>query len=535
MEENRIDTEKWHEIMSEVIREEMDFAAYVNVKTEVLSTIVTNKDTEVLSPITGNYIKIVEEFIPRYVHPKDRSLCRECLELSYIKGELECKEKIMIEYRLLLGDIYRRKKLNIRYFKKDRNYIVFVRHDITENYAEDQRQKEKLYDALAEAREANQAKGEFLMRMSHEIRTPMNSIIGLAYLSRENVEKVKQVQENLDKIEMSAHFLLSFVDDILNLSQIESGNVALNQEETDFQKFMEELKRTSGAMAHEKHICFTMEMRGKFGEEYRFDSEKLKKALLNILQNAVKFTQTEGRVELIAELLKETAKDAVIRFEIRDTGIGMDEKFLPYLFEAFEQEDNGITTLYGGTGLGLSISKNIIDIMGGRIDVYSEKGKGTTFIVTLTLEKVEECEENQRKQSKSLNLDYDFSGKRVLLVEDNEINIDITKNILTHKNFEVDTAMNGEDGLKQFLSHEPGYYDVILMDIRMPVMDGLTATKKIRRSNHPDSERIPIVAMTANVFEEDVKKSFEAGMDAHLSKPVDIKQMYFLLDSMIFY
>lgn len=171
--------------------------------------------------------------------------------------------------------------------------------------------------------------------------------------------------------------------------------------------------------------------------------------------------------------------------------------------------------------------------MDGKIDVYSEKGKGSTFVVTVALERVEDMEESIRKQNKSETLDYDFSGKRVLLVEDNEINIEITKNILTHKNFEVEVAVNGEEGVSMFLEHEPGYYDVILMDVRMPVMDGLTATKKIRESGHMDSSRIPIVAMTANAFEEDVRKSFEAGMDAHLSKPVDIKQIYSVLDSMI--
>ena len=182
----------------------------------------------------------------------------------------------------------------------------------------------------------------------------------------------------------------------------------------------------------------------------------------------------------------------------------------------------------------MSIARNIIEFMGGKIDVYSEKGKGSTFVVTVTLQKVADYEMSLRKQSKLENLDYDFSGKRALLVEDNEVNIEITRNILKHKNLEVEVAVNGEEGVNAFLMHEPGYYDVILMDIRMPVMDGLTATKKIRNAEREDAKKIPIIAMTANVFEEDVRKSFEAGMDAHLSKPVDIKQMYFVLDGMIY-
>lgn len=534
MREKILDIEKRHEIMSEVMRDQMEYVIYVNLDTEILGTIVTNEKSQVVPPEIGNYTEVVNRHAIEYIHPEDVVDCMRQLQLSFIVMELESRDKISIEYRILCGTEYRRKKMDIRYLQNDKRYIIFVRTDITERYEEEQRQKKKIYQALTEARRANQAKGEFLTRMSHEIRTPMNSIIGLAYLSRENLENKKQLSENLDKIDMSARFLLSFVDDILNLSQIESGNVAMHQDVVRMEEFLGELNRVTGAMAHEKHVCFTMETRGKFWKEYRFDAEKLKKALLNILQNAVKFTQPEGRVDFIIELLAETQNQTVFRFEVRDTGIGMDEKFLPRVFDAFEQEDNGNTTLYGGTGLGLSISKNIIEFMDGRIDVYSGKGNGSTFVVTMGLEKVEDSEETLRKQNRSGNLDYDFSGSRVLLVEDNEINIDITRNILTHKHFEVDTAINGEEGVKLFVSHEEGYYDAILMDIRMPVMDGLTATRKIRGLDREDAKRIPIVAMTANVFEEDVKKSFEAGMDAHLSKPVEIKQMYSLLDEMIF-
>ena len=177
-----------------------------------------------------------------------------------------------------------------------------------------------------------------------------------------------------------------------------------------------------------------------------------------------------------------------------------------------------------------TISKNIIDFMGGKIDVYSEKGKGSAFVVTVPLKT---AKEDRRRTERTTYQEYDFSGKRVLLVEDNEINIEITRNILIHKNFMVDIAENGKAGVEQFLKHEPGYYDVILMDIRMPVMDGLAATRCIRESDHADSKTVPIVAMTANVFEEDVKKSFDAGMNAHLSKPVDIKQMYAVLDELV--
>ena len=246
-------------------------------------------------------------------------------------------------------------------------------------------------------------------------------------------------------------------------------------------------------------------------------------------------------MDFIAELLQDAPGSGKFRFEVRDTGIGMSEEFLPKMFEPFEQEEEGGTTLYGGTGLGLAVSKNIIDFMGGKIDAYSVKGSGTTIVVTVELEKAEQAAEEtvveSRKevsgeaQKKSGKKDYDFSGKRILLVEDNDINIEITRNILLHKNFEVE--LNGKECVDRYLEKALGYYDVILMDIRMPVMDGLTAAKVIRESSHGDSKTVPIIAMTANVFEEDVKKSFEAGMDAHLSKPLDIRQMYELLSQLV--
>lgn len=382
-----------------------------------------------------------------------------------------------------------------------------------------------------------------LERMSHELRIPMNSIIGLTYLSKENIENPRQVLENLDKIERSVKFLRSFMDDILNLSLLESGRVADEKREISFVQFLEELTGPVKSMAEEKQLFFLTEQRGVLQQNYCFDGDKLKAALSNILENAVKYTPAGGRVDFIAELLQDAPGSGKFRFEVRDTGIGMSEEFLPKMFEPFEQEEEGGTTLYGGTGLGLAVSKNIIDFMGGKIDAYSVKGSGTTIVVTVELEKAEQAAEEaaveSRKevsgeaQKKSGKKDYDFSGKRILLVEDNDINIEITRNILLHKNFEVDVALNGKECVDRYLEKALGYYDVILMDIRMPVMDGLTAAKVIRESSHGDSKTVPIIAMTANVFEEDVKKSFEAGMDAHLSKPLDIRQMYELLSQLV--
>lgn len=525
---------KEQKIIENVLKSELDFITYVDADTGIYHTIITNEETDVTPPTYGDYAEVNEVTIPKFVHPDDQEECAKALLLSNIVEELSGKDHIVVPYRLLCDSSYRRKELSIYYHGGDRKTIVMVRRDVTDSYEEEQRQNERLYYALMDARHANQEKNEFLERMSHEIRTPMNSIIGLSYLTKEYADNDKQVLENLDKINKSAHFLLSFIDDILNLSQIESGNVAMVQQDVEFENFLADIARKVQKWAKPKQITFAMERRGAFDREYSFDGEKLGKALLNMLENAIKYTRQEGRVDFIVERLYDSDGEATIRFEIRDNGVGIEESFLPYIYDPFEQEDEHGTTLNGGTGLGLSIARNIIEFMGGKIDVYSEKGKGSTFVVTVTLQKVADYEMSLRKQSKLENLDYDFSGKRALLVEDNEVNIEITRNILKHKNLEVEVAVNGEEGVNAFLMHEPGYYDVILMDIRMPVMDGLTATKKIRNAEREDAKKIPIIAMTANVFEEDVRKSFEAGMDAHLSKPVDIKQMYFVLDGMIY-
>lgn len=390
--------------------------------------------------------------------------------------------------------------------------------------------KEQLYGKLLEARRANREKNEFLKRMSHEIRTPMNSIIGLSYLTKEYVDDKKQVLENLDKITMSAHFLLSFIEDALNLSQIESGNIAEKRGRIRFETFLEGLCDVISERAAKKQIAFTAEKRGAFEAEYCFDAERLGKALYNLLENAVKFTAPEGHVAFGVELISETEQTAELRFTVTDDGVGIEKDFLPHVFEPFAKEDNRSTTLAGGAGLGLAVAWNIIDFMDGTLVASSEKGRGSVFFATVCVGKVTE-RRAAREQSGPEN--YDFAGKRVLLVEDNEINIEITRNLLLHKNFEVEVAVNGEEGVAAFLSHEPDYYDVILMDIRMPVMDGLAAAKEIRNSGREDGRVIPIVAMTANAFEEDVRKSFEAGMDAHLSKPVDVGRMYALLDNML--
>lgn len=404
--------------------------------------------------------------------------------------------------------------------------------DVENMKSEQDMNEQELREALREARRINQEKSEFLARMSHEIRTPMNAIIGLSYLSKENPEVPKQVYENLDKIDKSAHFLLGFINDILDLSNLESGNIALSKTLVDMDEFLGEINKQIGKLANNKNILYVPSVHGTMDTKYFFDKEKLRHALYNVLANAVKFTAAEGNVLFVTEVLKNSATDAVLRFEVTDNGVGMEPEFLNKAFIAFEQEGSQNTTLSGGAGLGLAITKHIVDVMGGTIQISSEKSVGTTVVIEITLTK--EVEKTEVAKKKDDSLDFDFTGKRALIVEDNSINIEIAKNILIYKNFEAEVVVNGQECIDAFKEHEPGYYDVILMDIIMPVMDGLTATKCIRNLDREDAKEIPIIAMTANAFESDLKKSLDAGMNGYLSKPIDIKKMYTLLEQVIY-
>ena len=334
--------EKQRAILESVIKEEIDFISYVDLEDGMVHTIVTNEDADVMPPIDGDYQKVNDVTIPKYVHPEDREMCEREFRLERLQENLQKKERFVINYRLLCGGEYRRKSMNIHYYDKTKMTLVFVRRDVTDNYEEEQNRQREIYDAMLAAKRADRSKSEFLERMSHEIRTPLNSIIGLSYLSRANLGDEKKVLENFDKIEMSAQFLRSCMDDILNLSLLESGRVAFHEESTDFEAFLTHIEKEFSDKAQEKKISFSVQRRGSFADQYLFDREKLNEALSAILENAVKYTQPEGSVFFIIELFTRGEQETIFRFEIRDNGIGMEQNFLPHIFDAFAQEDDRI-------------------------------------------------------------------------------------------------------------------------------------------------------------------------------------------------
>ena len=380
--------------------------------------------------------------------------------------------------------------------------------------------------ASAEAAEnASRAKSRFLSRMSHEIRTPINAIIGLDSIALRDESISPHTRDELNKIGTSARHLLSIVNDILDMSRIESGRMELKEEIFSFRDFLEQICIIVDGQCEDKGLRFVCSREEGLEEYYVGDSLKLKQVLINVLGNSVKFTDAPGTITLNAAQTACNDERATLRFEMTDTGIGMDKEFIPKLFEAFSQEDTGNTTRYGGSGLGMAITRSFVEMMGGTIRVESEKGFGSSFTVTVTVGRAKENEKaaTAGKDAKSAEVLPD--RLHLLIVEDQEMNAEVLADLLELENISSEWAENGKRGVEMFAESEKGRFDVILMDMRMPVMDGLTATREIRKLDRSDASTIPIIALSANAFEEDVRQCLEAGMNAHLSKPVDLDRL----------
>ncbi len=430
-----------------------------------------------------------------------------------------------------------------------KNYVLLRKHEeqlatqerARELAAINERMKEQqllLIDSLKQAEEGNRARSNFLFNMSHDIRTPMNAILGFSEIARSNLGDTDKLTDCIDKIQSSGKSLLHLIDNVLDMSQIEGGKVTLTEDVCDLEDCIETARDVLLPELSEKQITFRSDMSAVDNKWVYCDKNRINHILLDLLNNAVKFNKPGGSISVTVSQKNCNIKEyAVYEIHIKDTGIGMTKEFLSHIFEPFERERTSTMSRTQGVGLGMSITKNLVDMMGGTIEVFSEVDKGSEFVLRFTfkLKEPEQRGQTYREQAEPLSNEtvYDFSGKRLLLVEDNELNMEIASEILSNAGFSVETAQNGQIAVEMVQNSAAGYYDVILMDIQMPIMDGYQASRKIRGLERKDLAEIPIIALTANVSDEDKKEALSNGMNAHIAKPLDPKVMFEILGNIL--
>ena len=401
---------------------------------------------------------------------------------------------------------------------------LLVFNDVTDQKKKELQANIELEDAYNKSQSASKAKTSFLFNMSHDIRTPMNAILGFADLIEKHLDDKDKCKMYLQKLKSSSSFLLSLINNVLDMARIESGQTEIVESVWNVNNFVSDLVSVFESAIKEKNLKFIKFMDIKHENVY-CDATRLRQIYLNIISNAVKYTPNGGEIKLIIKEI-ECDKEGYARFQtvVSDTGIGMSKEFLPHIFEEFSREKTTTESRVVGTGLGMPIVKTLVTLMHGTIEVESEQGVGTKFTVTLDhrIARKEEIKvEHEEIKDKDI---VSYKGKRILLAEDNELNTEIAVTILEEAGFIVEHAENGQVCVDMIKNAKIGYYDLVLMDIQMPVMDGYKATETIRAINNPRCD-IPIIAMTANAFDEDKRKAYVIGMDGHIAKPINIHQL----------
>lgn len=476
--------------------------------------------------IRGTYGEVydieVSSYIRESVAEHDVERAFKLMSLDHIEEEIRKNSihEFLIDEVDKFGNI-RKKLFQYSYMDPSKIFLCVIKQDVTEVILKEDEAKARLAQALREKEAAMNARSEFMTRMSHEMRTPMNAILGLTSLMKDEIYNPDSLQNYLSKIQYSGKFLLQLINDVLDMSKMEQEKFQVNDVPYSFGEFWESIDMLIGPMCLRKGVDF--EWKSSIPEN-RFvytDPLRITQIFVNLLSNAVKYTPKDGHILFECKEEEDTGDTINALFVVKDDGIGMSEEFQKHLFEPFAQESKDVNSDLNGTGLGLAIVKGILTAMGGTIKVKSAPDQGTEFRVRLSFKR---CHDVSR--AKAVHEEADLSGKRVLVVEDNDINREIAVAILQKKEVIVETAVNGLEAVELFSGHAPYYYDLILMDIRMPVMSGLTATKRIRAMERDDASEIPIIAMTANAFSKDVQASLDAGINEHLSKPIEPKILY---------
>ena len=455
---------------------------------------------------------------------EDKRAVLDALHAERVESELAKREPYSVPIALSSGDEVRYKRFDFYVVDRQAEFFILLQSDTTEARREERERNELLAQALSEAQRASKSKSTFLSNISHDIRTPMNAIVGYTEFAKRS-EDSAQMREYLEKIDSSSKYMLALLNDVLEMSRIESGKSELDLTRASLPALMDDVYDLFERQMAEKGIAYSVDSSQVRDGCVICDKTRLNRMLLNLVSNAYKFTPEGGSVQVQLVQL-DSAREGYGSYELRvkDTGIGMSEEFAHKIFDAFEREKSATASGIAGTGLGMAITRNIVDMMDGTIDVVSEQGRGTEFTVTLEFDlQAKDPGGNQPSNPcESPHEPMDFTGLRALLAEDQVVNCEIAVMILEGLGFEVGEAEDGAQALVRLTSSEANRYDVVITDIQMPVMDGYELAQSIRKLDDANLARIPIIAMSANAFQEDVKASREAGMDAHVAKPIDI-------------
>ncbi len=527
-----IDEEKRLQLVQKYINDEsVEFTILLNAYTGIIRFAQMKKNVSVYQNFKDGIPieKLLNEDNLFLMNEDNKKQLKQFFSKEYIVSELKNKKYVFITVWETYPDGKKcRKDIKALYRDEAHEDIIISCRDTTDFFFEEQRQKNALEKL---AIEANQSKSEFLSRMSHDMRTPMNGILGLTKLAKD-LNTVSALKEYMSQINESGEYLLSLINDVLDFQSIESGKIKLNPQKIIATSVFDSMISMVRTQANEKGVELTVVNHNADMNLYSiFDPIRVKQIFINLISNAIKFTPKGGKVILEVKNISREGNISHNCFKVIDTGKGMSQDFIKnHIFKPFEQEKDDITTEYTGTGLGLAIVYNLVKMMGGRIEVESVLGMGTTFTVYIDFERVDSEEVNTEIKEYSDKVEIEkLKGKNILLVEDNNLNAKIATMLLEKVGCRVIWAKNGQEGIDMFQATTENELDAIFMDIKMPVMDGLTSTKIIRKLDRKDAATIPILAMTANTFDEDIQQTKAVGMNAHLGKPIDVNLMYYEL------
>ena len=514
---------------------------YVDLETDAYRTLFVAPWIVDFTPPVGRFSRFIQDYLSFIVLPECHEELQRVLSRSYIQKALH-KETLTVarhcftqDYRSFRLGEYKWNRVTIIPVDLDDSgapiHVLVMLQDITDAKQTEMEYQRQILESARRAQQANDAKTEFLHRISHDIRTPINGIQGMLRIAEYYGDDPVKRKQCRDKIWSASNYLLDLVNDVLDMSKLESGNLKLEMQPFNMNELLDQINPIMEAQTVERGIQYEVVRNPRTHLELVGSTLYIRQILLNIAGNALKYNRPGGFIKVACRELSSTEDTALYQFVCEDSGQGMSKEFQKRMFEPFTQENSDARTNYQGTGLGLAITKGLIDQMGGTIEVQSEKDVGSTFTVNLPLA-INKAAVTAVRPSDSPAQDI-LRGTTILLVEDNALNAEVAEFLLERAGASVLKAWNGQEGVEQFLRSSPGEIDAILMDVMMPVLDGLSAARRLRALDRPDAKTIPIVAMTANAFVDDMEKTREAGMNAHLSKPLDSEKLLTVLAKLI--